>query len=453
MAAVALTLSDAAQFGWFNKPSSQSTTPAPKSRFSLGGLLSGGSEDAPVLNILKPVTGLLDIVGETVGRILNLLSGGLRYRPYKKMTTTPPPKMAIVITTPYKEMTTTPPRKVEIVIPPPKEPSTEVATETTPSEGPSTHKTEPEVPPSESTTTLPSEGPSTNTSAEVPTFESTTTTLPSEGSSTNKTEAKIPTTEPTTTLPSEGSSTNKIEAEVPTTEPTTTTQASITEKGKPENVDWRRLNCSSPVRFQAKCRGSFAFAVTAAIEAQVCFKMEKYTVLSPQNLIDCTTVSPFENSGCDGGALEPTFDYVVNVGINSEADYPYTASASKCNFKQDKLIGRLKDYMSIDEGDEETIEHVLNNVGPIAVGIDATHKSFTDYTEGIYYEPKCKSDIESLNHAVLLVGYGVEPDGKRYWIIRNSYGTEWGDKGYGKIARDPKNHCGITTYVVYPVVF
>lgn len=448
---VAATLSEAVQFGLFNRHSNPSTTSKPQHR---GGLLG--------INILKPVTSILDAVGHTVGAILNLLVGGLRYRPYKRITTTPMPTISVEITPPHIvsiEINTPPPTAHVVITLPtkatattkrtlpvaPAKITTPTTTETAVTEGTTQSTPHPPEKQTEPTTMevtteptthpfpVPSEEPTTPTTVEA-TTESTThpSPVPSEA-------PKTPTTVEVTTAST-------------THEPTTTTEASITEKGKPGNVDWRRLNCSSPITFQGKCRGSFAFAVTAAIEAQMCHKTGKYTILSAQNLIDCTTVAPFENAGCDGGALEPTFDYIVNVGINSEEDYPYTASASKCKYNQEKSVGRIKDYMSIDEGDEETMEYILNNVGPIAVGIDATQKSFADYRGGVYYEPKCKSDIESLNHAVLLVGYGVEPDGTKYWIIRNSYGTEWGDKGYGKIARTSTNHCGINTYAVYPVV-
>ncbi|KAB0798068.1 hypothetical protein PPYR_05111 [Photinus pyralis] len=414
---VAATLSEAVQFGLFNRPSHQSTTTSkPQPR---GGLLG--------LNILKPVTSILDAVGHTVGAILNLLVGGLRYKPYKRITTTPMPTISVEITPPHivSIEINTPPPTAHVVVSLSTKPSLPVA------------------PPKITTPT------STLAAITESTTQSTVTSeKPTEPTTTESTTQPSPTPSQSPTTPT----TVEVTTASTTHAPTTTTEASITEKGKPGNVDWRRLNCSSPITFQGKCRGSFAFAVTAAIEAQMCYKTGQYTVLSAQNLIDCTMVAPFENAGCDGGALEPTFDYVVNVGINSEEDYPYTASISKCKYNQEKSVGRINDYMSIDEGDEETMEYILNNVGPIAVGIDATHKSFADYRGGVYYEPNCKSDIESLNHAVLLVGYGVEPDGTKYWLIRNSYGTEWGDKGYGKIARTATNHCGINTYAVYPVV-
>ncbi|XP_031333665.1 cathepsin L1-like [Photinus pyralis] len=190
---------------------------------------------------------------------------------------------------------------------------------------------------------------------------------------------------------------------------------------------------------------------TAAVESQTAIKTGKLQDISPQEVLDCSQVEPYENYGCDGGSLEPAYDYIKSKGVVSDQSYPYTATTGeKCNASPDQVSANIKSYVTIQEGDEEALKEALSNIGPIAVGMDASSENWQFYGGGIYYEPDCKSAIENLNHAVTLVGYGEE-NGMKYWIVKNSYGTSWGENGYAKIARNETNHCGIASYAVYPL--
>lgn len=100
-------------------------------------------------------------------------------------------------------------------------------------------------------------------------------------------------------------------------------------------------------------------------------------------------------------------------------------------------------------GDERALQEAVATIGPISVSIDASEQTFQFYANGIYDNPLCSS--ENLGHAVLLVGYGTE-NGLDYWLIKNSWGTEWGNDGYVKIARNKNNLCGISTQASYPLV-
>jgi cathepsin L len=105
-------------------------------------------------------------------------------------------------------------------------------------------------------------------------------------------------------------------------------------------------------------------------------------------------------------------------------------------------------YKSVTENSESKLQEAVVKQ-PVCVSIDASHSSFQNYASGIYYEPRCSCN--RVDHAVLLVGYGTA-NGQDYWIVKNSWGTTWGEKGYIRMSRNKKNNCCIAGEGVYPVV-
>ena len=136
-------------------------------------------------------------------------------------------------------------------------------------------------------------------------------------------------------------------------------------------------------------------------------------------------------------------------GIDTEDWYPYHAKQEVCHFDRGHVGATDVGYSEIASGDEDALKIAVATIGPISVAIDASHSSFQQFKKGVYYEPICSS--RDLDHAVLVVGYGSE-NGQDYWLVKNSWGTGWGDNGYIKMARNRNNHCGIATEAVYPLL-
>lgn len=214
----------------------------------------------------------------------------------------------------------------------------------------------------------------------------------------------------------------------------------------PASVDWRPKGYVTGVKDQGQCGSCWAFSATGSLEGQTFKKTGKLVSLSEQNIVDCDDTS----YGCMGGLMENAFNYVKsNGGVDTEASYPYTARGGDCLFKKEDIGATCTGFVNIKQGDEDDLLNAVANVGPISVAIDAGHSSFQLYKKGIYYEPHCSST--ELDHGVLAVGYGSDGD-KDFWIVKNSWGTSWGDEGYIQMSRNKKNNCGIATDASYPTV-
>ncbi|XP_014614002.1 PREDICTED: cathepsin L [Polistes canadensis] len=217
----------------------------------------------------------------------------------------------------------------------------------------------------------------------------------------------------------------------------------------PHFVDWREKGAVTPVKDQKACGSCWAFSSTGALEGQNFRKTGNLVSLSEQNLIDCS--GKYGNNGCRGGLMDQAFQYIKdNHGVDTEQSYPYEAENDKCRYSPRNSGAVDVGYVDIPEGDEQKLKSAVATIGPVSIAIDASHQSFQFYSEGVYYEPDC-SDTQ-LDHGVLIVGYGTDDEGGDYWLVKNSWDTTWGDKGYIKMARNKNNHCGVASSASYPLV-
>jgi len=146
--------------------------------------------------------------------------------------------------------------------------------------------------------------------------------------------------------------------------------------------------------------------------------------------------------------MDDAFEYIIkNNGIDTEASYPYTAEDGTCRFKKSNVGATIKSYKDVKSGSEDDLQ-TASVQQPISVVIDASHSSFQLYSSGVYYEKACSTS--QLDHGVLVIGYGTSGSDD-YWLVKNSWGTTWGQDGYIWMSRNKDNNCGIATMASYPV--
>lgn len=195
----------------------------------------------------------------------------------------------------------------------------------------------------------------------------------------------------------------------------------------PASKDWRNLQAVSHVKDQGQCGSCWAFSTTGSIEANTEIMNGEYTSLSEQQLVDCSTW----NNGCGGGNFDWAFAYAKKNGLESESDYPYWAMNGSCNYESTKVVN------SHTSGYEDVPAYSTNQLrkaiatGPTSIAIQANQAVFQQYSGGVIANDG--SCGESLDHAVLAVGYGSDAYAGDYILVKNSWGSSWGDNGFVKL--------------------
>ncbi|KAM7537347.1 hypothetical protein Aperf_G00000072645 [Anoplocephala perfoliata] len=211
------------------------------------------------------------------------------------------------------------------------------------------------------------------------------------------------------------------------------------------NFDWRDKFSNRAARDQKRCGSCWAFASAAAVEWHWAIYHGSSLTLSTQNLIDCVRLS----YGCSGGSFEDAFLYIQDRGILLEKDYPYQSRVTQCSEDPKKVALKLKGYETLVGLDENSLACVVQRVGPIVVGFDFSGIGLQHYASGIYDETDCSHDF--LNHALVLVGFGIDSNGNQYWIAQNSFSQNWGENGFLRL-KFGINLCGLSILPALPVV-
>jgi len=215
-----------------------------------------------------------------------------------------------------------------------------------------------------------------------------------------------------------------------------------------DTVDWRTKGAVTGVKNQGQCGSCWAFSTTGSVEGAWKLKKGSLVSLSEQNLVDCSKSQG--NQGCNGGFMDNAFKYIIsNHGIDTEASYGYNGRDGQCKFNKATIGATLTSYKDVTKNSEPSLTSALQSAGPVSVAIDASHSSFQFYSSGVYYEKACSSS--RLDHGVLAVGYGTQGTSD-YYIVKNSWGSSWGQQGYILMSRNKQNNCGIAAAASYPIV-
>lgn len=135
-------------------------------------------------------------------------------------------------------------------------------------------------------------------------------------------------------------------------------------------------------------------------------------------------------------------------GVPTEEEYgPYLGQDSYCHANNLSRVAPIKGFVNVTANDVDAFKLAMVLHGPLSVAIDASPKTFSFYSNGVYYDDSCKNGVDDLDHAVLAVGYGTIHK-QDYWLIKNSWSTYWGNDGYILIAAR-KNYCGVMTTPTY----
>ena len=207
--------------------------------------------------------------------------------------------------------------------------------------------------------------------------------------------------------------------------------------------DWRTGNCVTAVKNQEQCGSCYAFSATETVESSYCIHQGgKLWTLSPQQIVDCS--QQYGNQGCNGGWYFYAWNYLQSHGQEEESAYPYKGKQTSCTYNASAGKVKTTSQGTHISQSSSAIMRALDGE-PVSVAIDAEQYVFQTYQSGTITSSSCGT---SMDHAVAAVGYNSSAN-PPYYIVRNSWGASWGDKGYVQIeaTSSGKGVCGINQMV------